>query len=86
MFVPKYCHKKLLKPKSFQKNQETSKQIVLMPAIQRGINLRALQSNECQITEKNNKAQGMNFGKGTQIVQNVSCYININKRYFCLMH
>lgn len=58
-----------------------------MPAIQRGINLRALQSNECQITEKkNNKAQGMNFGKGTQIVQNVSCNININKRYFCVMH
>ena len=50
--VPKYYHNKVLKLKSFQTNQETSKQIVLMPAIQRGINLRALQNNAKLLKKK----------------------------------
>ena len=70
VFDSKDSHNKVLKPKSFQTNQ--------VPAIQRGINLRALQSN-AELLKK--KAQRMNFGKGRQIVQNVSCDISIKKRY-----
>lgn len=85
MFVPKYSHKKTTKTKIFS-NKSGNKQTDCTDACYSERDKFEGITKQCQITEKNNKAQRMNFGKETQIVQNVSCNISINKRYFFVMH